>query len=813
MTDENNTSSKRQTNPSRRRKSAKDTQTDQVAVQASEDTVQPPQDTVQPPQDTAQPPQDMAPSSEEMEYYFVMQHLKDEFSGIDPKQQQNILYNLINDRVYWRIIYYMRRYPERLTNSSATYTDRCVGGDELAHMMGYNSPEIYSVRWLDNHHVPQIEEAVNHIQLLNDQIAAALSTNPSCPIAQLMRNFSLSGDELEILGTIIAAMHEDALLRLMTVAWADFSVRIPTASFLCHLLSDTQQKYDDLMDLLADGGTLRKMRLIIAEKHAAFPNYTPLAHTPFSVEQSVIDSYTGRVRKQILPPNMTIHTHAIPRRALIVQKSVYDELDYALGTHAARICLIGVRHSGRRTLLCSAALQKHRNKPVLEVDASREFERLPPHEIDSRLAAMMRDAMLAGAILMLRFDGLDENEELLRRLAECQSQLERLVSFYPGEIVILAAKTNGFLDDVFQKPLAIHVDMPDVPDAAEIWTRVLTPYCTPEKAASMAATFSRDYVLPVGTIFGIVKDAAEIHHTELQSYHILNEIRKSFRHQLGSLADISVSDIPLSGVVLPPEAKAQVDEIIQYANNLHKVLDVWGLRQRSPYGNALSALFAGPPGTGKTLLANALANELGKVLYRVDLSRIVDKYIGETEKNLGKIFDEASKAQAIILFDEADSLFAKRTEVKSSNDRYANLEINFLLQKLESYNGITILTTNLSKSIDEAFRRRIRFIIDFPMPDVPARVELWKRMMPPNAPLADDIRWQWLAKTFEMSGGYIRNAVLKASIAAAAADKPISMDDLANAASIEARSMGKLMRIGSDYDNDDGGGGYYDSDA
>ena len=146
------------------------------------------------------------------------------------------------------------------------------------------------------------------------------------------------------------------------------------------------------------------------------------------------------------------------------------------------------------------------------------------------------------------------------------------------------------------------------------------------------------------------------------------------------------------------------------------------------------------PGTGKTLLANALANELGKVLYRVDLSRVVDKYIGETEKNLGKIFDEASKAQAIILFDEADALFAKRTEVKSSNDRHANQEINFLLQKLESYNGITILTTNLSKSIDDAFRRRMRFIVDFPMPDLRARASLWKRMMPPDAPIDKDIR-------------------------------------------------------------------------
>ena len=202
--------------------------------------------------------------------------------------------------------------------------------------------------------------------------------------------------------------------------------------------------------------------------------------------------------------------------------------------------------------------------------------------------------------------------------------------------------------------------------------------------------------------------------------------------------------------------------------------------------------------TGQLFRANAIANELGKVLYKVDLSRIVDKYIGETEKNLCKVFDEAAKTQAIILFDEADALFSKRTEVKSSNDRHANQEINFLLQKLEAYNGITILTTNLGKSIDEAFRRRIRFIVEFPMPDARARASLWKRMIPPKAPIEKGIRWSWLADTFEMSGGYIRNAVLKASIAAAAEGSPIGMKHLAKAAVDEGHAMGALLRFDED---------------
>ncbi|MBQ1266231.1 MAG: ATP-binding protein [Proteobacteria bacterium] len=730
---------------------------------------------------------------------------KAHFASLSASEQQYMLYNLMNERLYWRIIYYMRRFPDRLTSSETTYSDRCVGSEEMMRMMGCRPQDMYAEQWLNNHRVPPREVAIERMTLVNAQIKACLDVEGASPIASIKRHFSLSDDELEILGMLVAAMNDEALLRLMTVAWADFTVRLPTVTFVSDVIGDTPEAAERISGYLSEGGTLRKMRLVVAEKHAAFPNYTPLAYTPLSVEQIVIDAYLGKMDIGELPPNMTFHSNALQRRKIIAKDETLEEMSYLLSTSTARLCCVGQPHAGRRTMVCMTAIQNKR-KPVLEVDACREFERVASNEIDSRLAEIMREALLIGCVLMLRFDGLEDHIELLHHLVERQTQIARLVTFFPGEIVILATKTQSFYDDAFEKPTMIHVNLPSVEVAAMAWNRALSPWCEREDCERFSEVFSRNYSLPVGSIFGVVRDAVDALQasseveTHLQSHHILNEIRKSFRHQLGSLAEITVSDVPLSGVVLPAQAKAQVNEILEYAKNLHQVLEGWGFRQRSPYGNALSVLFAGPPGTGKTLLACALANELGKVLYRVDLSRIVDKYIGETEKNLGRIFDEAAKAQAIILFDEADSLFAKRTEVKSSNDRYANLEINFLLQKLESYNGVTILTTNLSKSIDEAFRRRLRFIIDFPMPDVPSRIALWKRMMPPGAPLADDIRWQWLARTFEMSGGYIRNAVLKASISASAAKKPICMEHLVKAAGDEARSMGKLMRIDDNFD-------------
>jgi SpoVK/Ycf46/Vps4 family AAA+-type ATPase len=178
----------------------------------------------------------------------------------------------------------------------------------------------------------------------------------------------------------------------------------------------------------------------------------------------------------------------------------------------------------------------------------------------------------------------------------------------------------------------------------------------------------------------------------------------------------------------------------------------------------------------------------------VDLSQIFDRYVGETEKNLSKIFDGAQAAHAIILFDEADALFSKRTEVKSSNDRYANLEVNFLLQRIEHHHGMVILTTNLDSSIDEAFRRRIRFTVRFPMPDVETRARLWRSMIPPQAALASNVDFLALGHDYDLPGGGIKNAVLRAAFLAAGEGQPIGTSHLERAARAECAAMGKLVR-------------------
>jgi SpoVK/Ycf46/Vps4 family AAA+-type ATPase len=221
-----------------------------------------------------------------------------------------------------------------------------------------------------------------------------------------------------------------------------------------------------------------------------------------------------------------------------------------------------------------------------------------------------------------------------------------------------------------------------------------------------------------------------------------------------------------------------------------QVHEIWELADGAR-GLGTTALFAGPSGTGKTLAAEVLAGELGLDLYQVDLSAVVSKYIGETEKNLGRLFDAAEQGSAVLLFDEADALFGKRTEIKDSHDRWANLEVSYLLQRMEAYSGPAILTTNLKSNLDPAFVRRLGFIVRFPFPDLADRLALWRRVLPASVPRRQ-LDLSALAR-LNISGAHIRNIALAATFAAAAAGRPLTMGDLVAAARVEYAKLEKTM--------------------
>jgi AAA+ superfamily predicted ATPase len=266
---------------------------------------------------------------------------------------------------------------------------------------------------------------------------------------------------------------------------------------------------------------------------------------------------------------------------------------------------------------------------------------------------------------------------------------------------------------------------------------------------------------------------------------------KVSRPRLDSLAHRIDAKATWDDLVLPPEQLEQLREISGQVRHRSRVYDDWGFRAKHNRGLGISVLFAGESGTGKTMAAEVIANDLALDLYRIDLSAVVNKYLGETEKNLRRLFDAADDGGAILLFDEADSLFGKRSEVKDSHDRYANLEVNYLLQRMETYRGLAILATNLKDSLDKAFMRRLRFVVDFPMPDAERRRELWRKGFPAETPLAslDLDRLSSLGVT----GGNIHTIALNGAFASADNGQQVTMPHVLSATRGEFRKLQKPM--------------------
>ena len=244
-------------------------------------------------------------------------------------------------------------------------------------------------------------------------------------------------------------------------------------------------------------------------------------------------------------------------------------------------------------------------------------------------------------------------------------------------------------------------------------------------------------------------------------------------------------------LVLPEYQRQVLSEVAVHVRQRSKVYESWGFANKSSRGLGISAPFSGPSGTGKTMAAEVLANELNLDLYGIDLSSVVSKYIGETEKNLRRVFDASEEGGVILLFDEADSLFGKRSEVKDSHDRYANIEVSYLLQRMESYRGLAILTTNMQNALDTAFLRRIRFIVQFPFPDVAQRTEIWRRSFPAEAP-TEGLDANKLAR-LGVAGGNIHNIAMYAAFLAADASEPVHMKHLVRAARVEYAKLEKHL--------------------
>jgi SpoVK/Ycf46/Vps4 family AAA+-type ATPase len=464
---------------------------------------------------------------------------------------------------------------------------------------------------------------------------------------------------------------------------------------------------------------------------------------------------------------------------------------------AGYVVVTGARGTGKTGI--ARALAGSLGKRVARVSIPALVAAAEPGAVARTLRASARVAAFHEALLVL-----DDIDGLLEPLAPERSALRALLQSRPGLTVVTVqdvervetSLTDGALMVVYLQP-------PDPTERRALWEQRLADVerRTGQAARPNAATLdvlARKYRFSAHQIgVAVAMGLADLEDGEGDpsvDEALERAARALLPPQLERLSVKVPSDLSFSDLVLPLEARQQLEEFVAACRHRLWVLENWGFGRRLVRGHGIAAMFNGESGTGKTLAAGILAHEIGRPMYRVNLSQLVDKYVGETEKNIERIFQAAQAVQAILLFDEADALFSQRVQVGSSMDRFANLQTNTLLQEIEAYDGISILTTNLDRNIDPAFRRRIQFHVEFPFPAADERAELWRRLLPASVPTDGSLDFRRLGARFEISGGNIRNALLRGAYRAREHDRPLAMADVEEAAAFECRAAGKLVK-------------------
>ncbi|MDX2296389.1 MULTISPECIES: ATP-binding protein [Streptomyces] len=431
---------------------------------------------------------------------------------------------------------------------------------------------------------------------------------------------------------------------------------------------------------------------------------------------------------------------------------------------------------GAGTALAASALEAA-GRGTLGVDLSLLAEDPAPAEA---IRCLLREARLTGAGLVgAPVDAVArERPGLLRALTDLPVPVA-LVGRLPWDAAWSTAP-----------PLLVRAPRLGPEARAELWREsagedvplpvesVLAPFLlTPEQIARSARA---------------AVQKASLEATKVTADHIRQGARAQNAAGLDRLARRIEPTVTWTDLVLPPDTETQLRELTARARHRDHVLGTWSMRPGGGRGRGVAALFAGDSGTGKTMSAEVVAADLGLDLYTVDLATVIDKYVGETEKNLERIFTEAAGVNGVLLFDEADAVFGKRSDVKDAHDRYANVESAYLLQRMESFDGLAILATNLRANLDDAFTRRLDLIVDFPVPDAPQRLSLWDRTLGPNLPRAKDLDLAFCAEAFELSGGNIRSIAVTAAYLAAEAGAPLTMAMLIHAIQREYQKLGRL---------------------
>lgn len=631
---------------------------------------------------------------------------------------------------------------------------------------------------------------VDELKPIDSDDESKYESNPefqTSALQTLCNAFRLSPFERDVLLLCAGVELSGTLAQLCAIAQGN-PASSPTFSLALALFPDAH------WSALVPAYPLRRWRLIDVGMGDSLTH--SLTHSRLRIEERVLHylngvSYLDDRLCGVVFPMLPTHPPILPQSHL---KLVDRILDRWTTDHDWLIQLYGTAPDSQQSIATTVC---HRIGVQLHRLAACDIPSVPADR-ESLARLWEREATLNPSVLLIDLTDieLDRSPFILPWIATLQSR------------VILLTRDPITLSPLSQRPtLRLEVPKPTAPEQQTLWRLgLLGEDDRADHAVSHHLPNLNDHLEQLVSQFELDAPAIQDNCREFKLHHpkfnfnsasdptlelLWETCRSQSRLRLDELAQRIPTRAHWQDLILPDRQQELLAEIIAQVRSRSIVYNRWGFADRSSHGFGISALFSGPSGTGKTLAAEVIAHELRLDLYRIDLSQVVSKYIGETEKNLRRIFDTAETGGAILLFDEADALFGKRSEVKDSHDRHANVEVSYLLQRMEAYRGLAILTTNLQGSIDPAFLRRIRFLIPFPFPDQEQRMEIWKRMFSPKVPI-DGVDFEQLAQ-LNVAGGNIRTIALNAAFLAAAARSPLQMTHLLRSATSEYLKLDKTL--------------------
>src|SRR5882672_3470576 len=694
------------------------------------------------------------------------------------------------------------------------FNDFCglfIAEDEINRLVDGNNEQPSPDEQIQNR-LQAFETAIAHAErTIAENVAESNNVGVRLALPRLAEILQLSAFDIDALLICLAPELDLKYQKLYAYLQNDVTRKRPTTNLILNLCCRSLDERLQARTRLLPEAPLCKYELILPAGDPS-PDQTSVLARSLKIDELILNYLLGaetvdeRIASfaRVVCPQVDLAQVLLPGKlmqslAAAFQNELENKSDNLTG--ASVFFLQGPEGSGKRFVaeaLCQAA-----GVELLVAEAPAMISTATDR--GSLAARLFREAKLHGMVVFI-----DQAESLLgdgEKESNAHHALGNALRSFNG-IVFLGSvdSRNSQLLATHERLFSFVFPLPDFPTRKEIWNRALAEVGCPVSCDIDLDTLADRFNFTAGRVRNAVAEAKRLANPSGADARSIEagDLNLACRAQSGGkLPTLARKVNPIftwDDIILPNDCLEQLREICAHIRHRQRVFTDWGFDGKISLGKGLSILFVGPSGTGKTMAAEIVASELALDLYKIDLSCIVSKYIGETEKNLNRIFAEAEQSNAVLFFDEADAVFGKRSEVKDSHDRYANIETNYLLQKMEEYEGIVILASNFQKNIDEAFTRRLRFIVDFPFPERDYRYRIWQRVFPADTPLDRDIDFDFLAQKLKLSGGSIRNIALGAAFLAAANSGHVGMEHIIGATKREFQKMGRLC-VKSDFEH------------